>query len=46
MCLFTFQQIVPRLIKQNDVISYEGMLKIDLAKGAEMVSVGPVTAAL
>jgi len=29
--LFTFKQIVPRLIEQDDVISYEGALTIDLA---------------
>jgi len=31
MCLFTFRQIVPRLIEQDDVISYEVALKMDLA---------------
>jgi len=31
MCLFTFKQIVPRLMGQDDVISYEGTLKMDLA---------------
>jgi len=31
MCLFTFKQIVPRLIEQNDVISYERALTMDLA---------------
>jgi len=28
---YSFKQIVPRLIKQEDVISYEGALKMDLA---------------
>jgi len=31
MYLFTFKQIVPRLIEQNDVISYKEALKMDLA---------------
>jgi len=30
-------RFVLRLIKQEDVISYEGALKIDLSKGAGMV---------
>jgi len=32
MCLFTFKQIVPRLIEQDDVISYEETLKWILPK--------------
>jgi len=31
MCLFTFKQIVSRLIEQDDLISYEGALKTDFA---------------
>jgi len=31
VCLFTFKQIVTRLIEQDDVISYEGAMKMDLA---------------
>jgi len=30
MRLFTFKQIVPRLIEQDDVINYEGAMKMDL----------------
>jgi len=41
MYLFTFKQIVPRLIEQDDVIIYEGVLKMDLALGAGMVCAGP-----
>ena len=35
-CWFTFQQIAPRLIEQDDVINYDGSLKMDLAQGAGM----------
>jgi len=31
MCLFTFEQIVPRLIEQDDFLSYVGALKMHLA---------------
>jgi len=31
LCLFTFKQIVPWLIEQDDVISNEGALKMDRA---------------
>jgi len=41
LCLFTFKQIVPRLIEKDDVISCEGALKMDLAWGAGMVCAGP-----
>jgi len=41
MYLFTFKQIVPRLIEQDDVISYEGALKMVIAQGAGMVCTGP-----
>jgi len=42
MCLFTFKQIVRRMIEQDDVISYEEALKIDFAHGAGMVCTSPV----
>jgi len=42
MCLLTFKQTVPRLIEQDDVISYEGALEMDLAIGAGMACAGPV----
>jgi len=42
MCLFTFKQIVPWLIGQDDFIRYEGVLKMDLAYGTGMVCAGPV----
>jgi len=31
LCLFTFKQIMPRLIEHNDVISYEWAMKMVLA---------------
>jgi len=31
MCLFTLKQIVSRLIEEDDVMTYEGELKTDLA---------------
>jgi len=31
LCLFTFKQIGPWLIEQDDVISYERTLKMDFA---------------
>jgi len=30
MCLFTFKQIVPWSIEQDDLINYEGALKMEL----------------
>jgi len=41
MCLFTFKQIVPQLLEQDDVISYEVALRMFLAQGAGMVCAGP-----
>jgi len=40
MRLLTFTQIVLRLIEQDGVISYEGVLKMDLVQGAGMVCAG------
>jgi len=34
---------VPRLAEQDDIISYEGALKMDLAEGAGMVCAGSAT---
>jgi len=39
-----FKQIVKRLLEQDNVISYEGGLKIDLTSGSGMVCAGPVCA--
>jgi len=41
MCLFTFKQIVPLLMEQDEVITYEEALKVDLAWGAGMLCAGP-----
>jgi len=42
-CVLTFKQTVPRLAEQDDIISYVGALKMDLAEGAGMVCAGSAT---